>query len=77
VLYLVGAGGPGLWGRRGARPLRAGGLRGGERAGAEKAAHGYRDLLPKFMICARPTPLKSVLNLGTSLPSSHANALSH
>ena len=47
------------------------------RAGAEQAAHGYRDLLPKFMMCARPTPVKSVVNFGTSLPSSHAKALSH
>ncbi len=72
-----GTAGPGRVGRRDARPQRARGQEGGERAGAETAAHGYRDLLPKFMMCARPTPVKSVVNLGTSLPSSHAKALSH
>ena len=72
-----GRSGPGEWAARGRRPQRARGQEGGEGAGAERAAHGHRDLLPKFMMCARPTPLKSVVNFGTSLPSSQAMPLSH
>lgn len=41
-----------------------------------RAVRGPNTLLPRFMMWARPTGLKPVVNFGTSFPSSQAKPFS-